>query len=211
MKKYVHINQKQLDGAKIYSNRWDWVLSLNKELDIMEVGVGAGDYSFHILKSISPKTLTLVDKYQQDDAILANPNRQIRFYKDQHYDFVKKRFEKYKNVKLIKGDSLIVLEDLINTNIKFDMIYIDAFHSYENVSKDINNASKLLKDNGIIAINDYIKYVQDEKYGVILATNEFLDQNKDWHVVGFALEEDMMADIYLSKYPWQDSNLRPTP
>jgi uncharacterized protein YciU (UPF0263 family) len=58
----------------------------------------------------------------------------------------------------------------------------------------------LLSDNGIIGFNDYI---YDDRYynvyGVIETVCEFLDANKDWQVIGFALQEEMYADIYIQR------------
>ena len=201
MTDYIHIDQEQLDGAKIYSNRWSWASSLKKGMDIVEVGVGSGDYSWHMMQTISPKSMTLIDQYDQRDPMLARPDKNPRFKKENHYEFIDDRFKKYNNVNLIKGNSIEVLPKLIEEQKQFDMIYIDASHHYEDSSQDIWNASKLLRNDGILAINDYVYFVHGEKYGVILSTNEFLNKNKDWHVVGFSLEQHMMADIYLSKYP----------
>lgn len=201
MNKYPNIAQRQLINAKIYSNRWDWAASLPRDLDIIEVGVGSGDYSEHMIKTISPKTLTLIDQYDQSDPFLARPGQKPRFYENDHYNFIQNKFKEYKNVKIIKDNSVRALPELIKTGKRFDMIYVDASHHYKDVSQDILNASSLLKDSGILAINDYVYDVEYEQYGVIQATNEFLYNNSDWHVVGFALEERMMADIYLSKHP----------
>lgn len=202
MPQYQHISQKQLDGARIFSNRWDWVASLDKGLDIIEVGVGSGDYSSHMLNTISPHSLVLIDQFNIGDFVAAMPRSNPRFTKETHYNFVLNRFQSNKNVEILKGNSLLLLPELILSGRKFDMVYVDASHHYESVSKDIHNASKLLKTTGILAINDYVSHFEgDGEYGVILATNEFLLNNPDWHVIGFALEEQMFADIYLAKYP----------
>ena len=202
MTTWIGISQKQLNGAKIYANRWEWISSLSKGLDIIEVGVGSGDYSYHMMQEIKPNSLTLIDKYGQDDPELARPGKTRRYYSVEHYDFIKNKFNSYRNVRLIKNNSATALIKLIEDGEKFDMIYIDASHIYDDVSKDILYASQLLRDNGILAINDYVAYVEGKEYGVIKATNEFLARFKEWNVVGMALEENMMADIYLSKYPW---------
>jgi hypothetical protein len=200
MPQYQHISQKQLDGAKIFSNRWDWVSSLNKGLDIIEVGVGSGDYSNHILNCIRPNSLLLIDQFDIGDYVAAKPNLSPRFTPETHYDFVFNRFKDHKNVEMIRGNSINVLSQLLEQGRSFDMIYVDASHHYDSVSKDILYASKLLKGSGILAINDYVSHSEDNgEYGVILATNEFLLNNPGWHVVGFALEEQMFADIYLSR------------
>ncbi len=41
----------------------------------------------------------------------------------------------------------------INTN-KFDIIFIDGLHHYEQVIKDVNNSLKILNDNGFILLHD---------------------------------------------------------
>ena len=202
MTTWTGISQKQLNGAKIYANRWDWVSSLSKGLDIVEVGVGSGDYSYHMMQEIKPNSLTLIDKYDQDDPELARPGKVRRYYGIDHYDFIKNKFNSYTNVRLIKNNSANALIKLIEDGEKFDMIYIDASHLYDDVAKDILYARQLIRDNGILAINDYVGYVNCDKYGVIKATNEFLEKFKDWNVIGMSLEENMMCDIYLSKYPW---------
>ncbi len=202
MPQYQHISQQQLDGARIFSNRWDWVASLDKGLDIIEVGVGSGDYSSHMLNSISPNSLLLIDQFDIGDYVAAKPNSTPRFTASTHYEFVSNRFKNDSSVDLIKGNSLNILPELLEQGRMFDVIYVDASHHYESVSKDILNASKLLRPRGILAINDYVSHSEENgEYGVILATNEFLSLNKDWHVIGFALEEQMFADIYLAKYP----------
>jgi hypothetical protein len=83
---------------------------------------------------------------------------------------------------------------------KFDYIYIDANHDYEHCKADLINALSLLAEDGIIGFNDYIvDKDHGVDYGVIEVVCEFLDQNKDWEVVGFALQENMYADIYIKR------------
>lgn len=38
---------------------------------------------------------------------------------------------------------------------QFDLVFIDAAHDYENVSKDIERATAVLNDNGLLAFHDY--------------------------------------------------------
>jgi len=198
---YTPISSQQLKNTKVYSNRWDWVLTLPNNLSIIEIGTGSGDFAEHIITNIKPNKMILIDKFNESDPLLARPGFPPRFCPDTQYDFVKNRFINNSNVSIISGLSQNVLPDLINNKLKFDLIYIDASHDYQDVLEDINNASRLLKDDGIMAINDYVYFVNIERYGVIEATNQFLNENKDWQVIGFALEERMLSDIYLSKHP----------
>lgn len=196
----MSINQFQLRNAKLYSNRWDWVTQLPKGLNIMEVGVLAGDFAEHIFNNINPNSLHLVDTWEQSDSIFQRGENNLRFKEGENLDFAKKRFP-HPNVYFHVGRSQSVLPGLIGNTDEFDLIYIDAGHSYEEVKQDIHNAIKLLKQNGTIVINDYV-YVGDPKYpsyGVIQAVNEFLNNNQDWEVSGLTLEDQMMCDIMIRR------------
>lgn len=58
-----------------------------------------------------------------------------------------------KNVRLLKGFSRDILPKLQNE--KFDLIFIDGGHSYQTVKSDFINCLNLIKENGIIFIDDY--------------------------------------------------------
>ncbi len=45
-------------------------------------------------------------------------------------------------------------EFFLNNNKKFDLIFIDGLHTYDQVRKDIDNSLKVIKDNGIILLHD---------------------------------------------------------
>jgi len=57
-------------------------------------------------------------------------------------------------------------------DIKFDLVFIDGSHKYENVKKDILNSSKLLKDGGIICGDDWGLPPSEISIGVIRAVLE---------------------------------------
>jgi predicted O-methyltransferase YrrM len=134
------------------------------------------------------------------DAEIIEDVRLKRFDSSLHFSFIKKRFINEANVSLLKGDSAEVLPKIKD---RYDYIYIDADHRFEFVEKDLYNATKILKDEGIIGLNDYAYKGVDKynrySYGVINAVNFFLDINLDWEVVGFALHNEMFCDIYLKK------------
>lgn len=186
----------QMENAKLYPGRLAFLKSLDKNLDILEIGVAAGDFSEQILKECLPKNLYLLDKYDLFDVMFIEHNPR-RYEAHEHLDFVTNRFKNYNNVHLLVGDS----HDLLpNLNIQFDYIYIDAHHSYENFYKDLKDSIKLLKPNGILGLNDYT-YVDEngEIYGVIEVTNRFLKANPDWEITGFALHDRGYNDMYLRR------------
>jgi len=71
---------------------------------------------------------------------------------------------------IIYGDSKEVVPSLKQ---KFDYIYIDGSHLYEDVKADIENSWPLLKKGGIMVCDDY-----ETKPGVKKAVNEFAKEHK---------------------------------
>ena len=185
------ISQEQLDNAKLYSTKFEFIKHLPKNANILEIGTLAGDYA-ELLLQTNPLSIDLVDVFEANDWRDLN-----RFDKRGHYNFVKNRFKNNPEVSLLRGYSHDVLPTLKK---KYDYIYIDANHDYEHASQDLADALPLLAEGGIIGLNDYIYDDADYiVYGVIETVCEFLDRNKDWQVIGFALQERMYADIYLQK------------
>jgi predicted O-methyltransferase YrrM len=60
-------------------------------------------------------------------------------------------------------------------NVKFDFIYIDGDHSYEQVLRDLNNSFKVLKVGGCILVDDYA-WIKDT---VRRAVNDFYNTHFD--------------------------------
>lgn len=185
------ISQDQLNNAKLYSTKFEFIKYLPKNANILEIGTLAGDYA-ELLLQTKPLSIDLVDVFKANDWRDLN-----RFNKEGHYNFVKNRFKNSPEVSLYKGYSHEILPTL---NKKYDYIYIDANHDYEHASRDLELSLSLLADGGIIGLNDYIYDDADYiVYGVIETVCEFLDKNKNWEVIGFALQERMYADIYIKK------------
>lgn len=186
------ISKTQLKNVKIYSDREEFVNSLNSQLCILEIGTLAGDYA-DLLLTRNPKTLDLLDSYNSSDM-----HGLERFEESNHYEYVQNKYKNNVNVNIIKGLSDFTLPSL---NKKYyDYIYIDADHSYESISNDLNNSIRLLKDDGIIGLNDYlIADINNNKYDTVFAVNKFLHDNHNWEVIGIALHPFMFCDIYIKK------------
>lgn len=82
----------------------------------------------------------------------------------------------------------------------FDWIYIDANHSYEGVSRDINAAKNKIKPDGMLAFNGYMFWSHREFmcYGVIQAVNEFI-LRETWELIFLALNSEAVNDVVLRK------------
>jgi predicted O-methyltransferase YrrM len=68
------------------------------------------------------------------------------------YEQFLKNISIYNNIIHIRKKSDDAIFDIID---KVDFVYIDGHHIYEQVTKDIINYKKIIKDGGIIAGHDY--------------------------------------------------------
>lgn len=104
---------------------------------------------------------------------------------------------------LIEGNSLNVLPNLVSQSMKFDLILLDGDHNYHTVSNELKHIDSLLRENGVLLIDDYdgkwsnrdLFYseregyednknvtgrVETEQHGVKPAVDEWLTQT-GWH------------------------------
>ena len=88
-------------------------------------------------------------------------------------------------VTAIKGDSAFVLIDLIKQNKRYDFIYVDGSHKAIDCYSDCLLSWKLLNDNGIMAIDDYLYKISltDEFENVQKGVDHFLDKIKGQYII----------------------------
>src|SRR2546425_8848821 len=80
------------------------------------------------------------------------------------------RYGVRERVVLLIGEDQVVLP-LLKENL-FDLVFIDAFHSYESVHRDIELARPTLKSTGTWAFHDY------GRFGVTQAVDELVAQER---------------------------------
>lgn len=137
-----------------------------KQLSMIEIGSYAGEST--ILFSKYFKSVISIDPFIND----YDPNDITCSYmklEDVYYKF-KDVISNYDNINHIKKTSDDAFIDLINE--KFDFVYIDGLHTYEQVKKDINNYKQLINPNGFIGGHDY----HENWVGVKDAIDEILGQ-----------------------------------
>lgn len=81
-----------------------------------------------------------------------------------------------------KGNSHVILPTLINENRKFDVIFIDASHLYEDVIQDIRDCLNLAHSNTTLVMDDWV-YGGVPYQGVQKAALECF-QAKDINLIG---------------------------
>jgi predicted O-methyltransferase YrrM len=145
-------------------------------IKIAEIGVLYGDYSLSIRDVFKNSELYLIDLWQtQGNDFYYSARDGVA---DQAYDKVKIRFENDKQSFLLKGKSEDMAKKFEDNS--FDLVYIDADHSYEGVKNDINTWVKKVKKGGIIAGHDWDpdpNMAEASQFGINKALTEYLNQD----------------------------------
>ena len=201
------IDQNQLKYAKIFSTREEYLKTLSGKINYLEIGVAWGYYSKLVAELNITKCIHLLDTYNQYHLCwglrynnFCSCNQEHDNYTPEtHQEYIENLFSKYENVKTFKGDSRDILKNL---PYKYDYIYIDSNNDRDCVTPTLFQAAKMINDNGIIGLNDYVLWdgvIEERGYGVVQAVNEFLSKNPDWSVDALALHPLGFYDIYIKK------------
>jgi hypothetical protein len=86
------------------------------------------------------------------------------------------------------------------TDRSFDLVYVDADHSYAAVKIDAAFAAEMVSETGFLVFNDYT-LVDPGNYracGVVPVVNDLV-ANHGWVIVGYALEEYLYCDVALRR------------
>jgi hypothetical protein len=163
---------------------------------VCEVGVALGDFSVRMIELLAPRTFVAFDNFTMhlEPAHWGRPSQEL-FGGLTHQEFYRRRLSPH-------GDRVAVEQGLSHEGLArypdrhFDLIYLDAGHTYEAVSKDAEVSARKVKAGGLIMFNDYTLYDPFLKvdYGVVDAVNQLVVAG-GWQVVGFALEANMFCDI----------------
>lgn len=186
--------------AKLFPDRKSMMASMQQLRGgtFAELGVALGDFSEFLIETLQPKIFIAFDTFDMhkwpshwgrssDELFQGKSHRQ--FYHDRFSDSATQ-------VVLEEGRGDQTLAGYRNEI--FDLIYVDAGHTYEDVKTDLAIARTKIKRGGVIVCNDYIMYdhVLEAEYGVVQAFNELVAET-GWQVVGFALQPHMFCDIAL--------------
>lgn len=152
-----------------------------KDPVICEVGVRTGG-NFDTLLTSNVKLAIGVDIWRETGATGQNDNLYDQSILDEQYLEVFNKYLGDDRVKLIRefsGNAAKFFEDET-----FDFIYIDADHTYEAVTEDLNAWYPKLKVGGVLAGHDYIprettiKLGHSVPFGVVEAVADFREKNE---------------------------------
>lgn len=148
-------------------NIWKNYLATLKEIKYLEIGSFEGQSAVFVGELINIKEITCVDTFEGSDE-----------HDNINFDIVYKNCSENlnrlnKSYNLIKDTSHNFFQ---NNNKKFNVIYIDGSHLYEDVKKDFINSMKCLDDGGILICDDFLwffyKKIEKNPIGAILECYE---------------------------------------
>ena len=153
--------------------------NFNDNLKILEIGSFQGGTAIVLLNLFKKSNLEIVDTWS-DDFIEGNKDyKEIKF--DKVEDIFNQNMSKYRaRVKKFKSSSenffKAKLDKKNNQDKKYDIIYIDGSHKYEDVLLDAHNCLKFLNVNGTIIFDDFLWRQNAEPFNPINAINDFLNK-----------------------------------
>ena len=158
LKKKIHSDKTQLNLFKKlilkYNFKNFWFLNnfyifeyflpknLNKKFNYLEIGTYEGLsllYVLHKYKKINATGIDIIN-------------------------ILNKKVKSFKNLRMLKSDSIIALRKLNEKNQRFDYIYVDGFHHGEHAIVDAIESFKLLKYEGIMIFDDFMSVDHELKY-----------------------------------------------
>tara|TARA_B100000900_G_scaffold364161_1_gene338618 strand:+ start:51 stop:761 length:711 start_codon:yes stop_codon:yes gene_type:complete len=114
---------------------------LNRKVNVLEIGTFEGMSFLFFQKYLQLESLCCVD-------VIENENFKLN----------KKKFKNYKFFNTSSDDFFKKVID-----VKFDIIYVDGSHHASDVYNDMINSHYVLKDNGILIIDDFLLDVESRR------------------------------------------------
>lgn len=125
------------------------------DLNTLEIGVAAGDYSRLMLDTLSIKSHTLLDPWLNE-----GDETRSQWFKENNdanksYEFVVDRFKDDPVIINREFSHEFLIRTLKESNQPYDLIYVDGDHHAEAVYLDLVLSWEILKSGGILAGDDY--------------------------------------------------------
>jgi hypothetical protein len=203
------VSQGQLNGARLFSSREEYIKTLPAGIKYMEIGVAWGYYSELVCQQSSPSEIVLVDPFNSDlkcwswrkfgSCQCQNQKHELLFTPETNEQYIKDLFSKYGNTRTIKG---YAPEILPGKEADYDYVYVDMTNDRIEIREVLKKLESMVKVGGVIGLNDYLIFdgiIEEKEYGTYQAVNEFLHFNQNWLVDAIALHPVGFYDIYLRK------------
>ena len=158
----MNLEKAKLINGYILDPELEWLASTaEKSISILELGAFLGK-STRVLCDNTKGTVCSIDLWEQTEGglIATFPEVYKEFIDNLRDHLIAQKLSFY------KATTDYALSLLKNEGRKFDFIFIDADHRYEQVKKDILGSMELLSQGGIISGHDYnwegVKQAVDE-------------------------------------------------
>ena len=119
----------------------------NREVKIAELGVFKGINAERFLTMLNVEELHLIDLWITPD------NLKMQYNYDAFYKNVCEKFKDSSNIKLLREDTVSASKHYVDNY--FDIVYVDADHSYEGCKRDIEAWYPKVKKGGVLVGHDY--------------------------------------------------------
>jgi hypothetical protein len=195
----IQISQDQLNGARIFTSKYEYAKTLSKNIAYLEAGVGWGNSAKMFIDTTSAKSADLLDFYNNADGTRVPGGADPGITADSHEEYIKNKFSYHSNINTIKGN---MRETFFELDKKYDFIFFDGDTDRILVRNLLKHASKLINLNGVIGFTSYLVYDAihyDRHPGVYQGVNEFLYLNRNWSVDGIVLHDLGFHEIYIKR------------
>ena len=158
-------------------------LETKKYNKILEIGTYDGQFTSFLSKMFPKSLITTVDLPDNDPLLKKFYNRSSSENHDKYINKQKKNTN-YKNIKTIKTNTFF-LNEMLEPNQKFDLIWVDGGHLYPEIAWDLCVAYNLLNKDGYLLCDDVIftkklyksDYVSSESSEVLSYLEERIDNS----------------------------------
>lgn len=144
----------------------------DKKIDYLEIGSFEGRSAVFVSELKNINSITCVDTFQGGDEHSSVDFKEV-------FNNLKNNLEKTpnQNYKIFKGKSN---NFFIQNSRKFNLIYIDGSHFYEDVKLDFENSLNCLEKEGILICDDFLWfYYKDIRNNPMKAILECYEKNKN--------------------------------
>ena len=164
-------------APRIYQTRREMVEALVPKNGVYaEIGVFKGEFSDFLATTLQPRQLVLIDLFE---GMMGSGDQDGNNFEMVNLNFVYTHLlrvtQRYPALQVHKGDSVATMNTYPDNT--FDMIYIDADHSYEGTKRDLSVAYAKIKHGGWIMGHDYEMNMKKAhrayEFGVRRAVDEF--------------------------------------
>lgn len=146
---------------------------------VCEVGTATGNYAERLIENLKPSKLHLIDpwSHQSDADYQLDSDNTTNAEGERRFTFVSERFAGP------IGSGQVILNRGLSTNVVdrfpdeyFDLVYIDANHTYAGCLGDLYSFDRKVKRTGFLCGHDYqtVPEARNAHNGVIQAVNQFV-------------------------------------